>query len=93
MSKDQLKENGFTLKKRRYPAETLTDADYAGDPALLANTPAQAESLLHSLEQAARRINFYIYSDKTEFMRFKQDVAITLLNDKPLKLVDLSHIL
>ena len=32
-------------KRRRYPAETITDADYA-DIALLANTPTQAESLL-----------------------------------------------
>ena len=31
---------------RRYPAETMTDADNLG---LLANTPAQAESSLHSL--------------------------------------------
>ena len=45
-------ENGFTLKKarnRRYPAETITDADYARDIALLTN----AHSLLHSLVQAA----------------------------------------
>ena len=35
-----MKENGFTLEKarsRRYPAETLTDADYADDIPLLAN--------------------------------------------------------
>ena len=53
---DLMKENGFILKKarsRRYPAQTITDADYADDIALLANTPVQAESLLHSLEKAA----------------------------------------
>ena len=27
---------------RQYPAETITDADYADDLALLANTPTQA---------------------------------------------------
>ena len=37
-------------RNRRYPAETMTDADSADDRALLANTPAQAESQLHKLE-------------------------------------------
>ena len=49
-----MKDNGFKLTKERsriYPAQTITDADadYAGDIALLANTPALAETLLHSL--------------------------------------------
>ena len=50
---DKIRENGFQLTKRRskrYPAKTITDADYADDLALLANTPNQAEPLLHSLE-------------------------------------------
>ena len=50
-----MKENGFTLKKlrsRRYPSQTITDADFADDTALLANTSSQSGSLLHSLEQA-----------------------------------------
>ena len=53
---DKIKENGFELIKkrsRRYPAKTITDADYAGDRAILANSPAQPETLLHSLERAA----------------------------------------
>ena len=47
-----MKENGFRLKKtrnRRYPAETITDADYADDQELHANTPAQAKPLRNSL--------------------------------------------
>ena len=50
---DKIKENGFKLTKKRskrYPAKTITDADYANDIAILANTPTQAEILLHSLE-------------------------------------------
>ena len=38
---DKIRENGFELTKnrsRRYPAKTITDADYADDIALLANT-------------------------------------------------------
>ena len=45
------------LKKERrksYPAETIIDADYTDEPELLANVSYQAESLLHSVEKAAR---------------------------------------
>ena len=52
---DKIKEIGFKQTKersRRYPAETITDADYADDIAFLANAPAQAETLLHSLKRA-----------------------------------------
>ena len=38
-----------------------------------------------SLEQAARDIGLYMNSDKTEFMYFYQDVAISSLNVKPLR--------
>ena len=54
-----MKDNGFKLAKernRRYPTQTITDTDYADDIALLSNTPAQAETLLHDLEQAATSI-------------------------------------
>ena len=38
----------------------ITDVDYVDDLALLANTPVQAKSLLHSLEQIARGIGVYV---------------------------------
>ena len=50
---DKIRENSFELKKkrgRRPPAKTITDADYADNIAILANTPNQAKILLHSLE-------------------------------------------
>ena len=47
-------------KKQRYPAKTITDADYADDIEILANTPNQAETLLHSLERAAAGIGLYV---------------------------------
>ena len=53
---DKIRENGFELIKkrsRRHPAKTITDADYADDIAILANTLNQAKTLLHSLERAA----------------------------------------
>ena len=42
-----MKDNDFKLTKernRKYPAQTITVADNADDIALLANTPAQAET-------------------------------------------------
>ena len=51
-----MKGNGFMLAKvrsRNYPTRTITDADYADDIALLANTSVRTKSLLHSLELAA----------------------------------------
>ena len=53
---DTIKENGFKLTKersRRYPAQTITDADHANDITLLAYASNQAETLLHSQERAA----------------------------------------
>ena len=56
-----MKENGFTKKgkKQTMSCKTMTDADSADDLVLLANTPAQAKSLLDSLEQAAGSIGLY----------------------------------
>ena len=65
---DKIRENGFELTKkrsRRYPAKTITDAD---DIALLANTPNQAETLLHSLERAAAGIGLHINAHKTKYI-------------------------
>ena len=50
---DKIGENGFMLTKkssRRYPAKAITYADYTDDRAILANTPNQAKTLLHSSE-------------------------------------------
>ena len=73
---DRFNENWLTLAKvrsRRYHAQTITEADYADDIALLANTPAQAGSLLHRLKKAAGNIDLYINADKTEVMCFNQN--------------------
>ena len=68
---DKIKENGFEQTKkrsRRYPAQTITDADYGEDIAVLANAPTQAETLLHSLERAAAGIGPYVNAHKTEYV-------------------------
>ena len=64
------------------------DADYTYDIALLANTPAQAETLLHSLEWPAANIGLHVNTDKTEYMHFNQRGDISTQNGSSLKLVD-----
>ena len=88
---DKIRENGFELTKkrsRRYPAKTITDDDYADDIAILANTPDQAETLLHSLERAAAGISIYVNAHETEYMGYDQTGDISTLEGTPLKLVD-----
>ena len=51
------------LRSRIYLTKTITDADYAGDIAILANAPVQAETLLHSLERAS-----HVNAHKMEYM-------------------------
>ena len=86
-----MKENGLTLEKarsRRYPTRTIMDADYADDIALLANTSAQAESLLHTLERTAGGIDLDVNANKTEYMCFDQCGDIFTLNGGSLKRVN-----
>ena len=72
----------------RYPAKTITDADYADDIAILANTSNQAETLLHSLERAAAGIGLHVNAHKTECMCYNQTGDISTLDGISLKLVD-----
>ena len=84
---EKMKDNGFKLAKvrsRRYPAQTITDVNYANDITLLAHTPAQAKTL----EQAAAGIGLYVNTDKMEYMCFNQRDDIFTLKGGPLKLVD-----
>ena len=65
-----------------------TDADYADDIAMLANTPNQAKTLLHSLEWAAAGIGLHVNAHKMEYMCYNQTGNISTLDRTPLKLVD-----
>ena len=75
-------------RSKRYPAKTITDADIIDDIAILANTPNQAETLLHSLEQAVAGISLHVNAHKTEYMCFNQTGDISTLDGSSLKLVD-----
>ena len=56
--------------------------------ALLANAPAQAETLQHSLERTAAGIGLHVNAHKTEYMCFNKTGDISTLNGSSLKLVD-----
>ena len=54
----------------------------------ITNAPAQAETLLHSLEWAAASIGFSVNAHETEYMCFNQRGNISTLNSSSLKLVN-----
>ena len=88
---DIMKDIGFKLAKersRRYPTQTITDVGYADDITLLANTPAQVEPMLHSLERASAGIGLHVNADKTEYICLNQRGDISTLNGSSLKLMD-----
>ena len=53
--------------------------DYIDYIALLVNTFTQAETLLHSLEQAAAIIGLHVKADKMKYMCFNQSGDFTTL--------------
>ena len=61
---DLMKEKLAKERSKSYPAQTITEADYADDIALLVNSPTQAESLIYSLERAAGGIGFHVNAEK-----------------------------
>ena len=65
-------------KARSKLCPTGTILDYVDDLALLANRPSQAESQLHSLEQAAGYIGPCVNANRTKFMCLKREEAILL---------------
>ena len=75
-------------RSKRYLAKTITDADYADDIAILANTPVQGETLLHSLERTAADIGLHVNVHKTKYMCFNQTCDISTLGGSSQKLVD-----
>ena len=70
------------------PVEITIDADKANDLALLKNTPAQVEYLLHSLEQSTIGIGLCMKSNKTGSICFKWNNAIPTINGQLLRSVD-----
>ena len=82
--------HGYTFTKHNRKKEQAKHiyiekniVDYADDIALLANTPAQFKTLLHSFEWAAGGIGL-----KTYYLCFCQRVDLSTLDGGHLELVD-----
>ena len=66
----------------------MKNGNYADNLGFLTNIPAQAESILHSLEQAAEWLVSTRSQVKWNSCFFKQKRYVSILSSKILKLVD-----
>ena len=86
---------GFTIKparSRRVKAEKIADTEFADDVALITNTIKEAQSLLDSLEAAAKIVGLRINESKTKYIPINiQDVehpAIHSISGEDIEKVD-----
>ena len=68
--------------------ERVREIRIGGKPVKVANKTVQAESMLHSLEQPAGDTGLYVNANKTEYVCFNREEAISTLNGGPPILVD-----
>ena len=62
---------GFTIKparSKRHKAVKLADTEFADDIALLTNTIAEAQKLLHTVEEVAASVGLSMNESKTKYM-------------------------
>ena len=86
-SVDKIKHLGLTLTKARSRRHPITDTDYADDLALIADTIADAQTLLHGLETASGDIGLYVNAKKTEYMSYNQIGTMHTLSGDNIKSV------
>ena len=83
----------FYTKKKKSKKQTIARTNYYGRRLCRWHRASrkytnQAESLLHSLEQAAGCLDHHVNADKIKYMCFNQKEDLTTLNGGSLKLVD-----
>ena len=89
-----MSENGYQLRPKRssrYPAEFLTDTDFADDIALISQSLEHAQDLLQSLEQASNGVGLYLNETKTKYMNrclLNNNNPVKTLNGTSLKQVE-----
>ena len=82
ISMDENNTKGLLLKprtSRRHPAQHITDLDFADDLAIPSDTVANAESLLHALEEAAAHVGLYCNASKTEYTSTSPEPSMSTL--------------
>ena len=81
MSVDKMKDSGLEIHPRRstrYPAQYLTDTDFADDIALISGSLFNAQNLLLSLESAAKCVGLHFNESKTEYINKTSDLTTQL---------------
>ena len=76
MAIDGKEKLGFILspkRSRRYPAEVITDLDYADDIALICHEIAQAKKLINRVEIEAAKNGLHFNAKKTKMMKFNEE--------------------
>ena len=71
---DENKDLGLTLSKqrsRRYPASKITDADYADDLVIFADSRRNADKLLNILVESGKIVGIKVIVKKTQHMNGK----------------------
>ena len=74
-------------RSHRHPAVTIIDVDYTDHLALMADTIADVQTLLHSLETATGDIGLYVNAKKTEYMSYNQIGTMHTLSSDDIKSV------
>ena len=88
---DENMDIGLTLLKqrsRRYPETKITDADYANDIVIFADSSRNAEKLLTVLEENGKTVGLKVHSKKTQHMNMNSNITVKSINGEFLKNVD-----
>ena len=82
ISIDKIKENDSSWQREEAEGTPQKQSPTSTTPitAILANSPTQDETLLHSLERAAAGIGLHVIAHKTEYMCFYQTGDISILH-------------
>ena len=95
LSMDMNNSKGLLIKprtSRRHPAVHVTDLGYTDDLGLPSNALADAENLLHALEDAAAYVGLYCNSTKTEFISTDTTPHMCTVSGIPIKHFPTSNI-
>ena len=88
---DENKDLGLILLKqriRRYPAIKITDADYADDLVIFADSSRNAEKLLNVLEESGKTVGLKVNIKKTQHMNINSNKMVKSIDGEVLKNVD-----
>ena len=75
-------------RSRRYPAIKITDADYADDLVIFADSSRYAKNLLNVLEESGKTVGLKVNIKKTQHMNINSNKTVKSIDGEVLKNVD-----